>query len=160
MCVCVCVCVCVCAYVSVCMYVCIYILTHVFKSVSSLHVDFAIVKSKYAEMIACLPEDYETTIVSLQSYLTDSEICEILSMTSNHNQKTLNYLILKLKSKEDLLDFCDCLENVKEAHPVLQLIIQQIKKGNVQVCNHAMQQKIFKDKLIHCFHGVFCSLKK
>ena len=105
----------------------------------ALHVDFAIVKAKYVEMIVCLPVDYEATIAGLQRNLSDSEICEILSMTSGHNQKTLNCLILKLKSKEDLLDFCDCLENVNGAHPVLKLITGQIRKGNYWIHTYTVQ---------------------
>jgi len=65
----------------------------------------------------------------LQNYLSDSDICEILSLSFGHNQKILNCLILKLKSKEDLLDFCDRLEKVEETGTSLKIIAEQIRKG-------------------------------
>ena len=84
-------------------------------------------------MIACLPENYEATIGTLQNQLSDSDICEILTLTSGHNQKILNCLILKLKSKEDLLDFCDRLEKINGAHALLKQITGQIRKGSPTV---------------------------
>ena len=92
-------------------------------------IDFAIVKAKYIEILSYLPENYEAMIGSLQEYLSDSQICDILSVTSGHSQKILNCLILRLKSKEDLLDFCDHLEKVQGAHASLKVIVEQLRKG-------------------------------
>jgi len=91
--------------------------------------DFSIIRAKYHEILACFPENYEVTLSNLQSCLDDSEICEILSLSSDHNQNILNCLIQRMKSKEDLLDFCDSLEKVNKSSPSLKLIIEQIKKG-------------------------------
>lgn len=92
-------------------------------------IDFAIVKAKYIDILSCFPENYEATIGCLQSHLSDSDICEVLSMTSGQNQKLLDFLILKLKSKEDLLDFCDNLEKIDGALPSLKTLVAQLRKG-------------------------------
>ena len=92
-------------------------------------VDFSILKSRYAEIIACLPGNYEATIGTLQSHLSDSDICGILSLDSGHNQKILNCLILKLKTKEDLLDLSSSLEKIDGTHSSMERIIKQIRRG-------------------------------
>ena len=91
--------------------------------------DFAIVKAKYAEILSCFPENFEATINCLQNYLSDSDICEVLALASGQNQKLLNLLILRLKNKEDLLDFCDNLEKIDGASPLLKTIAEQLRKS-------------------------------
>ena len=118
------------------MYVCMYVCTYVHVLIQLfLSTDFSIVKTKYAEMIACLPGNFEATIGTLQSQFSDSDICDILSMDSGHNQKILNCLIVKLKTKEDLLDFSNSLEKINGAHSSLEWIIRQIRKGS-HFCSH------------------------
>ena len=92
-------------------------------------IDFAVVKTKYTEILSSLPENYEVMMGSLQDHLTVSQICDILSLTAGHTQKILNCLILQLRNKEDLLDFCDHLEKIQEASPSLKVIIEQLRKG-------------------------------
>ena len=108
----------------------LHVYIHIYTYV---HIDFSIVKARYVEMIACLPENYEATIGTLQNQLSNSDICEILTLTSGHNQKILNCLILKLRSKEDLFDFCESLEKINGAHALLQQITEQIRKGRPTV---------------------------
>lgn len=91
--------------------------------------DFAIVKAKYNEILACLPENHEAMIASLLDHLSDSQICDILSLSTGHAQNILNCLILKLKTKEDILDFCDYLEKLQEAPSSLKVVVDQLKKG-------------------------------
>lgn len=93
------------------------------------HVDFATVKAKYVEILSCFPKNYEATINCLQNCLSDANICEILSMTSDQNQKLLDFLILRLKNKEDLLDFCDNLEKIDDGSPSLKTIAEELRKG-------------------------------
>ena len=90
--------------------------------------------AKYAEILACFPENYESTINSLQSYLSDEDMCVIFSSSSGHNQRILDCLIQKVKIKEDFLDFCDVLEKVPGAPPLLTLIVEQIRKGTHIAC--------------------------
>ena len=101
-----------------------------------MYVDFAIVKVKYTEIVASLPENHEAMIANLQDCLSDSQICEILSLTTGHTQKILNCLILKLKSKEDLLDFCDNLGKIQEAPVSLKVVVEQLRKGTELYTNY------------------------
>ena len=93
--------------------------------------DFAVLKTKYNEILSHLPEKYEALVASLQDHLSDSQICDILSMTTGHSQKILNCLILQLKRKEDLLDFCDKLEKIQEAPDSLKVVVEKLRKGIV-----------------------------
>ena len=68
-------------------------------------------------------------MANLQDCLSDSQICDILSLTAGHAQRILNCLISQLKSKEDLLDFCDNLEKVQEDADSLKVIVEQLRKG-------------------------------
>ena len=86
-------------------------------------------------MLECFPDNFEATLGALQNSLNDSQICDILSLTTGHNQNILNCLIMKLKSKEDLLDFCDNLEKIPEASSSLQNIVEQLRKG-MSVCTY------------------------
>ena len=115
-----------------------YICACINLSVDIISTEFSIIKTTYAEMVACLPGNYEATIGSLQNQFSDSDICDILSLDSSHNQKILNCLIVKLKTKEDLLDFSNSLEKIDGAHSSLKRIIGQIRRGshcNTYVCS-------------------------
>jgi len=98
-----------------------------------LIIGLALLKGKYAEILKCFPDNYEATLGGIQNSFSDSQICDILSMTTGHNQKILDCLIMQLKGKEDLLDFCDNLEKIPEAPTSLQSIVEHLKKG-VPVC--------------------------
>ena len=100
-----------------------------FYSIILCLADFATVKAKYAEILSCFPENHEGTINCLQNCLSDADICEVLSLTSGHNQRLLNLLILRLKNKEDLLDFCDSLEKIDGTPSSLKTIAEQLRKG-------------------------------
>ena len=99
------------------------------------HTGLDVLHAKYAEILACFPENYGATVNSLQNYLSDTDMCVILSLSSGHNQKILDCLIQKVKRKEDLLDFCDSLEKISGAPPLLTLIVEQIRKGEHE-CIH------------------------
>lgn len=88
-----------------------------------------LLQARYAEILACFPENYGSTIECLQSYIDDSDIAQIVSLPSGHNQKILDCLIQKVKREEDLLDFCEVLDKISEAPPLLKLIVEQIRKG-------------------------------
>ena len=102
---------------------------HVYYILVLIFTDFAILKTKYNEILSHLPEKHEALIASLQDHLSDSQICDILSMTTGHTQTIINCLILQLKRKEDLLDFCDKLEKIQEAPDSLKDVIEKLRKG-------------------------------
>ena len=97
--------------------------------------DFASLKVKYADILMSLPKDFRATLESVQTSLSDTQICDILSLTRGHNQKILNCLILQLKKKEDLLDFCALLENIPRGLPTLIATVKELRKG-MYVCMH------------------------
>jgi len=84
---------------------------------------------KYTEILANLPKEYEAILGSIQSSLSDSQICNILSLTTGHSQKILNCLIMQLKKKEDLLDFCANLEKIPGVSPSLTATLKELRKG-------------------------------
>ena len=88
-----------------------------------------LLRAKYTEILVCFPENYGATIQCLQNYLGDSDIAEIVSLSSGHNQKILDCLVQKVKREEDLLDFCEILEKISGAPPLLKQIVEQIRKG-------------------------------
>ena len=94
-----------------------------------IYAGLELLRAKYTEILACFPENYGATIQCLQNYLDDSDIAEIVSLSSGHNQKILDCLVQKVKREEDLLDFCEILEKISGAPPLLKLIVEQIRKG-------------------------------
>ena len=94
-----------------------------------LSLDFTLLKVKYTEILSSLPREYEAILGSVQNSLSDSQICDILSLTTGHNQKILNCLIMQLKKKEDLLDFCANLEKIPGAPPSLITTVKELRKG-------------------------------
>ena len=89
----------------------------------------ALLKDKYSEILQCFPENYGATLESVQNSFSDTQICDILSLTRGHNEKILNCLIEQLKNKEDLLDFCANLEKIPDASASLKTIVEQLRKG-------------------------------
>jgi len=78
-----------------------------------------------------MPDDYEQSVGKLQNHISDDQICDILTCTSNWqagNNKILNCLIEKLTCKEDLLDFCDQLEKITTSNDLI-VIIEELKTG-------------------------------
>ena len=113
-----------------------------------LHVsDFFILKKRYAEILACLPEKFEATVNVLQEVLDPSQLWEILSATSGHNHKILNALIMRIKSREDMLDFFDNLEKIPDTPPLLTLLIEQLRKGILQCTCTICAPKIMTPRL-------------
>ena len=77
-----------------------------------------------------MPNDYESTAGRLQDYISDDQICAILSSTNTTiaNKKILDCLIEKMSCREDLLDLCNQLDCITTS-PKLQPIIKSIRSG-------------------------------
>jgi len=71
-------------------------------------------RSKYDDIVQSLPSDYEKTLQVVQDYLTDDQICDVLTATNYTiaNKTILNCLTEKVKCKGDVLKFCDQLEKI------------------------------------------------
>ena len=61
-----------------------------------------------------MPTDYERTLQAIQDYLTDEEICVVLSNSdySSTNKAILDVLVRKMSRTGNLLEFCDQLEKI------------------------------------------------
>ena len=78
-----------------------------------------------------MPENYIQTLGVLQNCISsDDEIANILGSDSPEdcNKKILDCLIQSIKKREEMLDFCDQLEQVISSQD-LKAIIFEIKRG-------------------------------
>jgi len=104
-----------------------------------LFLEFNQLKQYYHTILQLMPDDYEQSVGKLQNHISDDQLCDILTCTSNcraANTKLLNCLIEKLTCKEDLLDFCDQLERIAASNDLI-VIIEELKTG---LCLNSTQE--------------------
>jgi len=79
-----------------------------------------------------MPDDYEQSVGMLQNYISDDQICMILSTgnSTTANKIILDCLIERLSCREDLLDLCDQLETITTSHQ-LMMVISKIRSGGL-----------------------------
>ena len=77
-----------------------------------------------------MPDNYEQSIGKLQNYISDDQICMILSSSNSTtaNKMILDCLIERMNSREELLDLCDQLETISTSHQ-LNMLISEIRSG-------------------------------
>ena len=77
-----------------------------------------------------MPDEYQLTIGKLQDYISDNEICAILSSNnpSLANKIILDCLIKRMSCREHLLDLCDQLECITTSAD-LKSVINEIRAG-------------------------------
>ena len=77
-----------------------------------------------------MPDDYELTVGKLQNFISDSNICAILSSSDSTtaNKIILDCLIERINHKEQLLHLCDQLEIITTSH-ALKVVIRDIRSG-------------------------------
>ena len=75
-------------------------------------------RSKYDDIIQSLPSDYERTLQVVQDYLTDDQICDVLTSPNYTiaNKAMVNCLMEKMKCTDDIVEFCDLLEKITMVH--------------------------------------------
>ena len=110
-------CVCIALYI----YLRVYILSYV---------DLKILKHKYTALLQAFPIAHLSTLECLQDNLTDDCICAVVESTNVGlaNKMMLDCMISKLTCKEDLLDFFDQLEEIKNAHN-LTSTVNKLRQG-------------------------------
>jgi len=71
-----------------------------------------------------MPDDFEKSLGRLQNYLTDDQICVILSSNNSlsANKIMLDYLIARINNESELLDFCDQLQAITSEQDMTDLI--------------------------------------
>ena len=77
-----------------------------------------------------MPENYEQSVGKLQNYISNDQICMILSSSnsSTANKMILDCLIGRMSCREELLDLCDQLETISTSHQ-LNMLISEIRSG-------------------------------
>ena len=87
-------------------------------------VDLEILKHKYTALLQAFPVTHLSTLECLQDYLTDDCICVVVESTNADlaNKMMLDCLISKLTCKEDLLDFFDQLDEIKNAQNLVSTV--------------------------------------
>ena len=100
------------------MYVCLYI------------TDFTLLKAHYHTILHSMPDNYEVTVGKLQNYLSDGQICAILSSSNSSiaNKVILDCLIERMSCREELLDLCHQLENITASRN-MKIVINEIRLG-------------------------------
>ena len=88
-----------------------YTLYHVSILYSYTHIltDFAQLKTHYHAILQLMPDNYEQSVGKLQNYISDDQICMILSSSNSTtaNKIILDCLIERMNCRGDLLDLCD-----------------------------------------------------
>ena len=77
-----------------------------------------------------MPDNYEQSVGKLQNYISDDQICMILSSSDSNtaNKMILDCLIERMSCREELLDLCDQLESISTSHQ-LSMLISEIRSG-------------------------------
>ena len=98
--------------------------------VHNLLIDFTELKAHYHTILSLMPADYELTVGKLLNYISDDQICVILSSnnTTIANKIILDCLIERISCKGELLDLCDQLESITTSHD-LETVINEIRFG-------------------------------
>ena len=92
--------------------------------------DFKELRAHYHTILHLMPDDYELTVGKLQDYISFDQICVILSSSNAiiANKLILDYLIERISCREELLDFCDQLENIITSHAI-KIVINELRLG-------------------------------
>ena len=77
-----------------------------------------------------MPDNYEQSVGKLQNYISDDQICMILSSSNSTtaNKIILDCLIERMSCREELLDLCDQLETISASHQMM-MVVSQIRSG-------------------------------
>ena len=105
----------------------IYTLVH--KAFAS-HSDIALFTAHYHTILQLMPDNHEQSVGKLQNYISDDQICMILSSSNSTtaNKMILDCLIERMSCKEELLDLCAQLETISTSHQ-LNMLISEIRSG-------------------------------
>jgi len=81
-------------------------------------------------ILQLMPDNYEQSVGKLQNYISDDQICMILSSNNSTaaNKIILDCLIERMSCREELLDLCDQLETITTSHQ-LMMVISEIRSG-------------------------------
>ena len=77
-----------------------------------------------------MPGNYEQSVEKLQNYISDEQICVILSSSdpTAANKVILDCLIELMSCREDILVLCDQLETITTSHQ-LTMVISEMRSS-------------------------------
>jgi len=77
-----------------------------------------------------MPDDYERSVGKLQNFISDDQICMILSSSNSTtaNKMILDCLIERMSCREELLELCDQMESIS-ASDQLKTVTSEIRSG-------------------------------
>ncbi|XP_065894262.1 uncharacterized protein [Dysidea avara] len=92
----------------------------------NLNKDFAILKTHYHTILQLMPDNYEQSVWKLQTYISDDQICMILSSSNSitANKLILDCLIEGMSYREELFYLCDQLETITTSHQLMMVITE------------------------------------
>ena len=92
--------------------------------------DFTELKAHYHTILRLMPDDYELTVGKLLDYISDDQICAILSSSNSTvaNKIILDCLVERMRCREELLDLCSQLENITTSHD-MKIMANEIRLG-------------------------------
>ena len=82
-----------------------------------------------------MPDDYERSVGKLQNFISDDQICMILSSSNSTtaNKMILDCLIERMGCREELLELCDQMETIS-ASDQLKTVTSEIRSGENIMC--------------------------
>ena len=110
--------------------ICSVTLIHYTCNLPTYNIDFIELKAHYHTILHLMPNDYELNVEKLLNYISDDQICAILSSSNSTiaNKIILDCLIERMSCREELLDLCDRLEIIAESHD-LKIVINELHSG-------------------------------
>ena len=92
--------------------------------------DFHKLKAHYQTILNLMPDDYELTVGKLVDFISDDQLCVILSSRNSTiaNKIILDCLIERMRCREELLDLCDQMENIIASHD-LKIVTNELRFG-------------------------------
>ena len=114
-----------------------------------IYIDFVQLKTHYSTIIQLMPYDYEQSVGKLQNYISDDQICMILSSSNSTtaNRIILDCLIERMSCREEVLDLCDQLTSIATSDQ-LKAVIHEIKSGENVMCKVLECYRHFKISLL------------
>ena len=79
-----------------------------------------------------MPDEYEQSVDKLQEYISDDQMCVILSSSNSTiaNKIILDCLIERMNCREDLLDLCHQLERLATSQQ-LSVLVRELRSGQL-----------------------------
>lgn len=98
------------------------------------YLEFAVVNSNYVNLLQSFPEDYPASLNAVIEHITDAQTVLILDSPTPFaaNQRILNCLIERLRSKVEVIALCDNLDKIRNVR--LSRAVEKLRNGKALYC--------------------------